>query len=111
MNGQTSATVATLTTEGDTLALSGEVDFSNAVRLCRQGERWISEQAPRHCRLQLDNLTRCNSAATTLLLCWLRAANRHQKTVQIENIPPTLTSLLDLGGLSDIVVANAAPAD
>jgi len=90
---------AQLTLDGDCMSVSGEIDFHSVVALCAQGERWLQQQAPAKSRVNLAQVTRCNSAATTLLLCWLRAAQSVNKTVAFEAMPEALKSLLDLGSV------------
>lgn len=94
---------ATLTIDNDTAFIEGEVDFSNVVMLSRQGSDWLRQHAPTVARLDLSRLRRCNSAATTLLLGWLRTANAAGKTLSIHNIPGQLRSLMDLGGLEHLL--------
>lgn len=94
---------AQITTSGDTLAVAGRVDFSNVVQLYEQGDTWLQVSAPGDCRLDFGGITQCNSAATTLLLSWLRSGSRCGKNISVANIPATMESLMDLGGLLKVV--------
>ena len=86
-----------------TLWVEGEVDFATVVALCTEGTQWLRTTAAATCRIDFSRVSQCNSAATTLLLHWLRAAQSVNKTVTIDNIPHTLQSLLKLGGLDNLL--------
>lgn len=98
MDGQ-----ASIQTGKDTLFVEGEVNFHTVVRLCAQGDHWLYNEAPQTCRLDLSRVTRCNSAATTLLLSWMRTAQHSGKQLTICHTPAELRSLLDLGGLQELL--------
>jgi len=89
--------------EGDTLRVSGELEFGSAGRLLEEGERWLRGPAPSACRLDLAAVTRCNSAGVALVLGWLRAAGAGGKTLQLDNVPQALQSLLHLAGLESVL--------
>lgn len=83
----------------DTLLLEGTLDFTNVVSLYNKGNQWLQTQAPEHCRIDFGGIHRCNSAATTLLLSWLRTAQQSGKHVSVDKIPAEFRSLMTLGGL------------
>ncbi len=94
---------AQLSFSEDTLYVEGIVDFSTVVDLQTRGDLWLRNTAPQTCRLDLSKVVRCNSAATTLLLCWLRTAQRLDKQLLIGQVPAALRSLMDLGGLESLL--------
>lgn len=94
---------ASIQTDKDTLFVEGVVNFHSVVSLVAQGDRWLRSEAPAECRLDLSRVTRCNSAATTLLLSWMRTAHRCDKELTICHTPAALRSLLDLGGLEELL--------
>lgn len=94
---------ATLSIDNDTAVIEGDIDFTNVVNLSRQGDDWLRRSAPAEVKLDLSGLQRCNSAATSLLLGWLRTASDVDKTLTILHIPQQLRSLLDLGGLQELL--------
>ncbi|WP_317932957.1 STAS domain-containing protein [Halioxenophilus sp. WMMB6] len=87
------------------LSVHGVVDFASVVALRNAGEAWLKNEAPNQCCIDLSQVSQCNSAATTLLLCWLRSAEQLSKTVTIESMPTALRSLLDLAGLDTLLTA------
>ncbi|MBU3071278.1 STAS domain-containing protein [Aestuariicella sp. G3-2] len=92
-----------LSFKGDTLLLEGVLDFTNVVSLYQKGNQWLQTEAPEHCKIDFGGINRCNSAATTLLLSWLRTAKKSGKHVSIEKIPTEFRSLMTLGGLESLL--------
>lgn len=85
------------------LSVIGTLNFSTVASLRAEGDDWLREHAAHECYLDLSQVSLCNSAATTLILCWLRAANGAGKKLLIEGVSPTLSSMMDLGGLHSIL--------
>lgn len=100
---------ADLTFTDDSMQLAGVLDFVSVVPLQRQGDAWLKERAPKACRLDMGGVTRCNSAATALLLAWLRTAAAAGKSLRIEHPPESLCSLMQLAGLDKVLDDNSAP--
>jgi len=96
---------AQLAFDADRMRVSGVVDFTTVVELEQQGERWLREQAPSVCRLDLGGVSRSNSAGTALLLSWLRTARVLGKDLSVENVPATLRKIMLLAGLEDVLSA------
>ena len=90
---------ARLAVDGDCMRVSGELDFATVIPLQPEGDQWLRTQAPAACRLDLGDVTRSNSAATALLLAWLRTAAAAGKTLRVENVPEPLRGLLHLASL------------
>ena len=96
-------TTATLDFSADTLYVQGVVDFGSVVALLHAGNEWLQRRAPERCTLDFSRITSCNSAATSLLLSWLRSAAAAGKEAQVAGVPERLRSLMDLGGLQDLL--------
>lgn len=88
---------AHLDLSGDTLSIHGELDFDTVVALVEPGEQWLTRQPEG--RIDLAGVRFSNSAGVVLLLAWQRAA---QQPLRLENVPPSLISMIKLGGLKDI---------
>jgi phospholipid transport system transporter-binding protein len=101
-------TRAVLSFSADRMTLSGEIDFVSAIPVMRQGETWLRESAPSDSRLDMAGVTRCNSAATALLLGWFRAARAAGKSLAIEHPPESVVSLMQLAGLAPILREHTA---
>ena len=95
---------ARLEFEGAGMRLGGIVDFTTVAALEMEGDQWLREQAPILCRLDLGGISHCNSAATALLLSWLRTAHSVGKTLTIENVPQALRGMMHLAGLEELLV-------
>ncbi len=100
---------ASLDVSADTLYVQGVVDFSSVVALLHSGNDWLRQRAPASCQLDFSRIVSCNSAATTLLLSWLRTADAAGKQVRVTGVPERLRSLMDLGGLQDLLSADDHP--
>jgi phospholipid transport system transporter-binding protein len=85
------------------MGVDGVLDFASVIPLEKEGETWLREQAPASCRLDLSGVSGCNSAATALLLSWLRTARAAGKTLAVDNVPQGLRALMHLAGLEDVL--------
>ena len=85
------------------LELVGHVDFTNAVPLLREGERWIEDASSAACQVNMAGVTRCNSAGAALIMGMHRRARASGKTVTFEQVPDNLISMLRLGGLDWLI--------
>ncbi len=97
---------ASLSFEGDCMRVEGTLDFATVIPLETQGKAWLREQAPAVCRLDLGAVANCNSAATALVLSWLRTAHAVGKKLSIENVPESLRGQMQLASLDDILSAG-----
>ena len=100
-----------LSTDGDTAAISGVLDFKTVLDIEKRGAQWFSNDAPAKCRLDLSGVTYCNSAGVALVLDWLRAARAAGKELAIENMPEDMVSIALLGGLDAILPLNGGNND
>jgi len=63
----------------------------------------LSSKAPASVCHDFGGVSECNSAATALLLEWLRIAKPLHKKVKITEVPKRLRDLMVLAGLEDIL--------
>jgi phospholipid transport system transporter-binding protein len=84
--------------EGDCLRVSGSLtmntigsSFAEAM-LPLEGKDW---------KVDLAQVEAADSAAVSLLLGWLRNAQKHQAKLTFINVPDNLRSLADLYGVAD----------
>ena len=96
--------LATVSINGDTLALSGVLDFESVLDVDMQGQQWLEDSAAQQCNLDLSKVTYSSSAGVALLLGWLRVAQIKQKTLHIQHLPANLAALAKVGGLDDVLV-------
>lgn len=84
--------------EGDRLIVSGRLtmdtigaSFNDAMQQL-DGKRWT---------VDLAQVEEADSAAVSLLLGWLRNAQRHDAKLTLANVPENLRSLADLYGVAE----------
>jgi len=95
---------ATLKINGDTLSLSGVLDYDSVIELDNQGRNWFKNAAPAQCKVDLEAVTYSNSAGIALLLSWQRAAQQQHKSLGIKSLPPNMLALLKLGELENFLM-------
>jgi ABC-type transporter Mla MlaB component len=94
---------ATLNISESVARVEGVVDFDSVVSLKTTGEQWLKGNAPAACSFDFSGVSDCNSAATALLLDWLRTAKILNKQVTIVQVPTRLRDLMTLAGLEDVL--------
>jgi phospholipid transport system transporter-binding protein len=89
--------------EGNRLVVSGRLtmetigaSFADAM-LPLEGKEWI---------VDLARVEAADSAAVSLLLGWLRNAQRHEARLNLVNVPDNLRSLAGLYGVADALPLN-----
>lgn len=96
---------ATASITGDTLTLSGVLDFDSVLDVDAQGREWLEGDAPAQCNVDLDAISYSSSAGVALLLGWLRVAQQQRKTLKVLRLPADMAALARVGGLEDLLVA------
>ncbi len=90
----------------DVARVEGVIDFTSVVALQVEGGKWLKEKAPASCSVDFSGVTQCNSAATALLLDWLRIGKGLNKQIRIVKVPQRLRDLMALAGLEDVLAAE-----
>jgi len=84
------------------LSLSGQMDHDTVVRARELGERLLAEeQGP--WRINLGGLESAHSGVLSLLLCFLRAADRHQQSITFVEMPDRLYDMARMSGLDQLL--------
>jgi phospholipid transport system transporter-binding protein len=86
----------------DLMAVRGAINYVNVVALRKRGENLI-RQMPRPCNISLVDIYSVNTCVVSLLLCWLRYANKHGKSITFIDMPDKLNHLLDLSNLRQLI--------
>ncbi len=81
-------------------SVRGPITFHNAVTLLAEGNGLFT--APQ-LTIDLEGVTEVDSSAVSLLLEWRREAGRHGRSVRFVNLPPNLTSLAKLYGVTEML--------
>lgn len=92
--------------DGDSLRVSGRLtmnsigaSFTEAMQPL-EGKDW---------KVDLAQVEAADSAAVSLLLGWMRNAQRHEAMLTFINVPDNLRSLADLYGVADALPLNQSP--
>lgn len=96
-------TRAALAIAGNTLSLSGVLDFESVPDLDIEGAQWFAAAAPEQCELDLAAVTYSSSVGIALVLGWMRAAQHAGRTLAIKNMPADMLALARVGGLEPLL--------
>jgi phospholipid transport system transporter-binding protein len=91
--------------EAGTFVLRGELSFSTVAALLQQSGNmlWQTDQVT----LDLEGVTRTDSAGLALLVEWLRIARRKGKTIHFRNIPRQMMAVAEVVGLDRLLPVAA----
>ena len=96
-------TRAALAIAGNTLSISGVLDFESVLDLDVQGQQWFESAAPAQCELDLAAVSYSSSVGIALVLGWMRAAQRAGRTLALKNIPADMLALARVSGLEPLL--------
>ena len=82
--------------------VGGAMTLANARLLLEEGNQLINGPAT---VFDLSAVTDVDSSALAIVFGWLREAQRQGKAVHILNLPPSLSSLAEVYGVSDLLPA------
>jgi phospholipid transport system transporter-binding protein len=86
--------------DGDNYRVQGRITIDNARTLLADGLRQFSKDG---LVVDLSQLEEVDSSAVSLLLEWLREAQRNQRKLRFTNLPDNLKSLATLYGVLDLI--------
>jgi len=86
------------------LTLKGQIDFDNVVNALKKSVDLL--QSLPDMTIDLQNLTQSDSSGLALLLAWMRTARQQKKKIVFLNMPPFLTDLAMVSGLSELLGAS-----
>ena len=87
--------------------LQGAIGAENAATLRLDGEKILRSLDGEQVRICVD-CSRCiarDSSVVSLLLCWLRSAQKQGGTLRCTGLPPALVDLLTLYGILELFTA------
>ncbi|MDP2877984.1 MAG: STAS domain-containing protein [Sulfuricella sp.] len=91
--------------DGDNYRVQGRITIDNARALLADGLRQFSKDG---LVVDLSQLEDVDSSAVSLLLEWLREAQRNQRKLRFANLPDNLKSLATLYGVLDLIQPTEA---
>ncbi len=92
--------------DGNTLRLTGDLDFSNVMPLYQQSLTWFQQNNDALC-VDFSGLTSANSVVLALIVSWIRIARQQAKTIQLKNISQDIMSLAKSSGLDKVLLPVA----
>lgn len=86
--------------DGDNYRVQGRITIDNANALLAEGLKLFVRDG---LVVDLSQLEEVDSSAVSLLLEWLREAQRNQRKLRFTNLPDNLKSLATLYGVLDLI--------
>ena len=86
--------------DGDNYRIQGRITIANANALLTEGLKLFVRDG---LVVDLSQLEEVDSSAVSLLLEWLREAQRNQRKLRFSNLPDNLKSLATLYGVLDLI--------
>lgn len=82
--------------------VSGELRFDTVPALLERGRAMFAGGAPA-LRLDLNEVSRADSAGLALLIEWFRAARAAGQEIAFVNVPPKMFAMARVSGLDDVL--------
>lgn len=86
--------------DGDRFVVQGPVTLDNVVGVLEEGRRLFSGAES---VVDLGRIETVDSSAISLLMEWLRDAERDQRRLRLVNMPENMKSLADLYGVAELI--------
>lgn len=86
--------------DGDRFVVQGPVTLDNVVGVLEEGRRLFSGTES---VVDLGRIETVDSSAISLLMEWLRDAERDQRRLRLVNMPENMKSLADLYGVAELI--------
>ncbi|MDP3483585.1 MAG: STAS domain-containing protein [Sulfuricella sp.] len=86
--------------DGDNYRIQGRITMANANALLTEGLKLFVRDG---LVVDLSQLEEVDSSAVSLVLEWLREAQRNQRKLRFTNLPDNLKSLATLYGVLDLI--------
>jgi len=84
----------------DRIIVQGSVTIDNVVLLTQNGIALFDDQP---LTIDLEKVSEVDSTILSMLLEWLRATRQYAHTLQFVNMPLSLTSLIQLYGIAELI--------
>lgn len=98
-----------ITRSGNQLQVSGSVTMATATILFNEGLS-LRENGSENSSLVIDlaKLEKVDSSAVSVMLVWMRDAQRNKVTLRFANVPDNLMSLAKLYGVAELLPLSSA---
>lgn len=98
-----------ITRSGNQLQVSGSVTMATATILFNEGLK-LRENGSENSSLVIDlaKLEKVDSSAVSVMLVWMRDAQRNKVALRFSNVPDNLMSLAKLYGVAELLPLSSA---
>ncbi len=93
--------VATAERDGDTLRVRGDLDFDSVAALWHETESLFAAGPPAW--IDLNGVSRANSAGVALLVAWLGQVQRRRREVVFVNVPAQMRAIIEVADLDTVL--------
>lgn len=87
------------------LEISGAVTMETVTVLFNEG---LKAETSSNMLIDLSNLEKVDSSAVSLMLAWLREAQKNKVSIKFVSVPDNLMSLAKLYGVAELLSLNSA---
>ncbi|HQS57284.1 MAG: hypothetical protein B7Y56_00045 [Gallionellales bacterium 35-53-114] len=94
--------------DDSSLLVSGDVTMATVSALFREDLKLRPENAGSNTVVDFAQLEKVDSSAVSLMLVWLREAQRNKIDLRFANVPANLMSLAKLYGVAELLPLGAA---
>ncbi|MBD3669401.1 MAG: STAS domain-containing protein [Gammaproteobacteria bacterium] len=88
--------------EDGSYVVRGELSYATVTPLLKHSDDLFAD-ASDALVVDLDGVTRADSAGLSLLIEWWRQARAHDKTIEYTNLPEQILATARLGGLDELL--------
>ncbi len=92
------------TAEDGRLAISGDLTFETVSTLRERGVELLGREGD--VTLDLNAVTRADSAGLALMIEWLKQAKRRDATLQVVNMPEQMLAIARMSKLDEVLLAG-----
>lgn len=83
--------------------VSGDIRFSNVLRLRHQGDRCIQAMSNPTVEIDLSHVNSTDTSGLSLLLRWVHFAKNKNKKINYKSIPASLLKMAKVCGISNLI--------
>ncbi len=95
---------AAVTLAGESeLRLSGVLDYQTGPRLRKEGQALIKKAVANALVVDCSAVSKSSSVGLSLLLCFIRDADAHNKSLSIRGLPEDMREIAQVSGLTELL--------
>jgi phospholipid transport system transporter-binding protein len=99
-------TVEVLERSGGRLEVKGALTFATARKARQQGLHLLSVSSVRELEVDCGGVTASDSAGLTVLLDWLAAAKRQNRSLRLSNLPEPILAVAQISDVTELLEAG-----